>query len=104
VSYQFDDFNIEEFRKRRARNYILFLKIVGVNPMDQIDWIIENGLNKFNYWFRCYEMETIYTPATVLEEEVEYIHEVRGGMGNVILWGNSRLQREIERINENIFK
>ena len=67
MSYQLNDYDIDEAIKNRERNYKLFLKIVGENPLDQIDWIIENGLDKFNYWFRCYETGLIYSPATVEE-------------------------------------
>jgi hypothetical protein len=70
VSYQLNDYDIDEAIKKRKRNYRLFLKIVGENPLDQIDWIIENGLDKFNYWFRCYETGKIYSPATVKEKQI----------------------------------
>jgi len=88
MSQQFNDYNIDDAIKNRERNFKLFQKIVGVDPMEQIDWIIENGLNKFNYWFRCYETGLIYSPATVRQtsyEVEEYRHEVRGGMGNNLL-------------------
>ncbi|MGG0308345.1 hypothetical protein ABEY43_06975 [Priestia megaterium] len=66
----FSDYDIDDAIHNRERNYKLFLKIVGENPLDQIDWIIENGLDKFNYWFRCYETGKIYSPATVKEEQI----------------------------------
>jgi len=31
-----------------------FQSKVGKSPMQQIDWIIENGLDKFNEWHRLY--------------------------------------------------
>jgi len=73
------DYDIDDAIHNRKRNYKLFLKIVGENPLDQIDWIVENGLDKFNYWYRCYETGKIYSPATV---EQEHSHGVRGGLGN----------------------
>lgn len=81
-----DDFNIDLYLANKRRNYELFEKIVGGNPLEQIDWIIENGLDKFTYWYRCYETGSIYSPATVepyrkrnVGMEMGY---VRGGIGN----------------------
>jgi hypothetical protein len=84
---QFNDYDIDDAIKNRERNFKLFQKIVGIDPMEQIDWIVENGLDKFNYWFRCYETGLIYSPATVNQKPVERIiewdaYEVRGGQGN----------------------
>lgn len=80
----YDDFSIDLYLANKRRNYELFEKIVGENPIDQIDWIIENGLDKFTYWYRCYETGSIYTPATVSEYK-PVAYEVRGGMGNRVL-------------------
>ncbi|MGG4434509.1 hypothetical protein AAXE64_08105 [Priestia megaterium] len=82
-------YDIDEAIHSRERNYNLFLKIVGENPLDQIDWIINNGLDKFNYWYRCYETGKIYSPATVrersslLEIEIE-VMEFKGGLGDTL--------------------
>lgn len=90
MSQRFNDYNIDDAIKNRERNFKLFQKIVGVDPMEQIDWIVENGLDKFNYWFRCYETGLIYSPATVrqmpyIPESELYSGEVRGGQGNNLL-------------------
>lgn len=69
----------------------MFYKLVGENPLDQIDWIIEHGLNKFNYWFRLYETNKLYNPATV-EEYIENQFELRGGLGNQRIDGGHQLR------------
>ncbi len=53
----------------RKRNYELFEKIVTDNPLTQIDWIIEKGFSKFSYWWDCMESGSIYSPATVHEQQ-----------------------------------
>lgn len=91
MQQSFNDYDIDDAIHNRERNYKLFLKIVGKNPLDQIDWIVEHGLDKFNYWFRCYETGKIYSPATVEEYKPPYeklcesVFEVRGGTGNNLL-------------------
>lgn len=60
----------EEFNriiKEQNRNKELFEKIVGESVFDQIDWIINNGLNKYHYWNMCYQEGSIYNPSTVSE-------------------------------------
>jgi hypothetical protein len=84
------DFNVEQEIVKMRRNQELFESIVGESPLNQIDWIIEHSLNKFNYWLYCSQRGTIYTPATVKEApkipkgnyETAY---VRGGRGNQML-------------------
>lgn len=83
----YSDIDIEKEMEIKERNLKLFEKIVGDNPFKQIDWIIENGFNRFHHWYRCYETGAIYSPASV-EEYIEYdcVMEVRGGHGNRILY------------------
>ena len=49
------DESYDEAIKNREHNLKLFYEIVGENPLKQIDWIIENGFEKFNKWFNSYE-------------------------------------------------
>ncbi|MNG40144.1 hypothetical protein D3C84_1286010 [compost metagenome] len=53
--------------------------------MDQIDYIIDNGFDKYNYWYRCYETGSIYSPATVKQATIKkegVTVFVYGGKGN----------------------
>lgn len=71
------------YLKTKERDLKLFEKIVGDTPMKQIDWIISNGFEKYDYWYMCYEEGRIYQPATVepfKENGTEIV--VRGGLGN----------------------
>lgn len=77
---------IEESNKHneeRKRKLDLFEKIVGSEPMQQIDWIIDNGFNKFAHWWNSMESGMIYNPSTVKEfVPVTYDYTIRGGHGN----------------------
>lgn len=67
----------------RKRNIDLFEKIVGSDPMQQIDWIIDHSFNKFAHWWDAMESGMIYSPATVKEYvPVTQNNYIRGGRGN----------------------
>lgn len=90
----FDNYGITDYELKReleikVRNYKMFENIVGETPMEQIDYIIKNGLSKFHYWYRCYETGSIYTPATVKQapKEGSMMTYVCGGRGNAKLVG-----------------
>lgn len=54
VNFQSSSVYDEEI-KNKKRNLELLYDVVGDNPLKHIDWIIENGLEKFNQWYRSYE-------------------------------------------------
>lgn len=97
------DYELDKETKIRKRNHALFEKIVGESPIDQIDYIIRHGLNKYHHWFMCYENGTIYQPATVEQAVKPYARlfetyettYVRGGIGNAKLIG-WEVRREIQ--------
>lgn len=62
-----DDAYYKKELENMKRNQDMFEKIVGVEPMDQIDWIIKNSLNKYNHWLSASMNGKMYTPATVIE-------------------------------------
>lgn len=64
------DESYDEEIKNKERNLKLFYEIVGENPLKQIDWIIENGFEKFNELFRSYENGSIGRSAANYEYKV----------------------------------
>lgn len=48
LEYDFNNDCLDEEIEQRDRRIKLFNKEVGSNPLDHIDWIIENGLAEYN--------------------------------------------------------
>lgn len=48
LEYNFNDDYLDEEIEQRNRRIRLFNKEIGSNPLDHIDWIIENGLGEYN--------------------------------------------------------
>lgn len=55
TSISLSDDHYKKKIEEKEKNLQLFHKIVGDNPLKHIDWIIENGLEKFNSWYKSYE-------------------------------------------------
>lgn len=55
------DEEIEREVKKKEENLRLLHEIVGESPLDQIDWIIENGYDKYHEKYKSYEDGSIET-------------------------------------------
>lgn len=103
INWDFENDKYDQEIQNKKRNIELFERIVGDNPMKQIDWTIVNGLEKFHYWQKLCETGAIYSPATVerykdsdstlrlkrseLRNDDTYDeYEARGGIGNKVIF------------------
>lgn len=84
--------DIDREIRLKQENLEMFHSIVGESPLSQIDWVIENGFQEFNKWYKSYEAGTI--KRLKLEEDREkwddYIPQegdiiLRGGIGDRII-------------------
>jgi hypothetical protein len=80
---------VDEYQKAvdlRNKNLPIFFSIVGESPLEHIEYILKNGMKRFNYYLDCLEEGTLYAPATVNEyRTIVKRFEIRGGSGNKIL-------------------
>lgn len=130
LEYDFNNDYLDEEIEQRDRRIKLFNKEVGSNPLDHIDWIIENGLVKYNKKYQYFvsgeherdeqekRMETSMAEWSKSTEVQVYqslsecddysdrtmdITEIRGGIGNKVLYTFEDYYSEKNKIYQEIF-